>query len=384
MRKNLKKIDMPLLIAMTLLAAFGLLMVFSSSSVSAILRYNESTYFFFLKQLIFVIGSYFIGLFILFIPTQKYSKYKLPLALLGIVILAGLFIIGQTRNNANSWYDLGFFTLQPAEFAKTILIIVAACYYNLFSKKNIPSMLPYGIPLVYGFILVALVIAQPDFGSALIILALNCALFIAVPYVSKNIFKYYKVIIGALVLFIIGMILFGSDIINSSQMQRFIYSDPCSRYTEATGYQVCNSLIAISNGGMFGVGLGNSTQKYLYLPESHTDFIFPIIVEELGFVTGVLVLLLYAFILYRLLVIAKRAHNLRNSLIAYGAFVVIAVHIMINILGILAVIPLTGVPLPLLSYGGSSTLNFLILLFLSQRVSIESKTNEIKKHLKSL
>lgn len=127
----------------------------------------------------------------------------------------------------------------------------------------------------------------------------------------------------------------------------------------------------MNNGGLFGVGLGNSTQKYLYLPEAHTDFIFPIVVEELGSICGAIIILLYLFMLFRILKIAKQAKDLTGSLIAYGTFTVILLHLIINFGGILALIPLTGVPIPLLSYGGSATLNTLILIFLTLRVSVE-------------
>ena len=167
-------------------------------------------------------------------------------------------------------------------------------------------------------------------------------------------------------------------------MQRFEFRNPCSRYTEDTGYQVCNGFIAIHNGGLFGVGLGNSSQKYLYLPESHTDFIFPIIVEELGAIVGTLIIILYVVMLYRILKIAREGENLRLSILAYGVFLYLLFHILVNILGILALIPLTGVPLPLLSYGGSFTVNVVIMLFVVQRVTIENKTIKNKREIAGL
>ena len=150
------------------------------------------------------------------------------------------------------------------------------------------------------------------------------------------------------------------------------------------GYQLIQSLYSLGAGGLFGVGLGNSTQKYLYLPESHTDFIFPIIVEELGAIAGVVIILLYLVLLYRLLRIAKNSPNIVGSIIAYGTFLIILTHIFINFLGILALIPLTGVPVPFLSYGGSFTLNLIILIFLCERVAIESKDAKLKRELERI
>ena len=144
------------------------------------------------------------------------------------------------------------------------------------------------------------------------------------------------------------------------------------------------SLTGISNGGLSGVGLGQSTQKYMYLPESHTDFIFPIICEELGAVIGALVIIGYGFMLLRIYRIAKCADNLRTSLIAYGAFWYFALHILVNLLGVLALIPLTGVPLPFLSYGGSYTLNAILMIFCVERVAIENKKNRFNREMSKI
>ncbi len=385
MYNRLRKLDKPLLIATIILTILGLVMIYSSSSVSTILRYDVSSSHFFIRQLIFVIVTFFIGfLFIIHYPTKKYGKYAIPLALLCLFSLTLLFVLGETNNSSRSWFNLGLFSLQPSEFAKTIIIIFSAVYYNMLSKQNIKNIYPYLIPLALGILIATLVIMQPDFGSAVIILGITGMIFISVPVVNNNALKIIKILAVGAVILAAALLYFGTSILNSAQMQRFIFQDPCTRYTEETGYQVCNGMIAIKNGGLFGQGLGNSTQKYLYLPESHTDFIFPIIVEELGLIVGVGVILLYAFILFRMLKIAKGASNLRCSILAYGAFALFTLHILINILGILAVIPLTGVPLPILSYGGSSTVNFLIILFITQRVAIENKEAKTKRDMKKL
>ena len=153
---------------------------------------------------------------------------------------------------------------------------------------------------------------------------------------------------------------------------------------EDTGYQVCNGFIAFHNGGLFGVGLGNSSQKYLYLPEAHTDFIFPILVEELGLIVGILVIIGYGYILYRILKIAKAADSIRNAIICYETFIYILLHLLINFMGILALIPLTGVPLPFLSYGGSFNMNLIAILFVVERVAIENKQNAEKREMARL
>jgi len=135
--------------------------------------------------------------------------------------------------------------------------------------------------------------------------------------------------------------------------------------------------------GLFGVGIGNSTQKYLYLPESYTDFIFPVIVEELGLITGILILLIYGYIIFRILKLAKSTYTLTHGLICYGVAAYIFVHIFINLVGILGIMPLTGVPLPFLSYGGSYALSLTIALTLVQRVSVETYTLRQEERLKT-
>jgi len=284
-------------------------------------------------------------------------------------------------NNARSWFKLGPISLQPSEFAKSIIIIYLACSYFALEKKKNVSMSNILFPIAICMIIAFLIILQPDFGTALIILGIIFFIFISVPMVKKNIVKVMKYGIVGIAVGAIAILYSGTDILNSRQIERFKFRDPCTRYIESTGYQVCNGFIAIHNGGLFGVGLGNSSQKYLYLPESHTDFIFPIIVEEWGAIVGVLLIIGYVIMLYRILKIAREGENLRLSILAYGVFIYLLLHILINLLGVLALIPLTGVPLPLLSYGGSFTLNVVLMLFVVQRVNIENKILKNRREL---
>ena len=186
--------------------------------------------------------------------------------------------------------------------------------------------------------------------------------------------------IGVILVGIVGIIslyLFQPYFINkestSRQESRFAFTNPCSRSLAKTGYQVCNAYIAINNGGLFGRGFGQSTQKFLYLPEAYTDFVFPIVVEEIGLLGATGVLLAYLLLLFQILVIARNATNLQDSIIAFGTFSYILVHILINLAGVLALIPMTGIPLPFLSYGGSFLLNLFVLLGLTLRVSANNK-----------
>ena len=163
----------------------------------------------------------------------------------------------------------------------------------------------------------------------------------------------------------------GKSILRDRQLERFNIANPCDRILE-DGNQVCNCYIAMNNGGLTGVGLGNSTQKYLYLPEPYTDFIFAIIVEELGVVTGVFILIMYFIVLYRILLIGRKSPTNKGAILCYGVAIYIFLHIAVNLLGIMGLIPMTGVPLPFMSYGGSFTICLIAALTIVQRVSIEN------------
>lgn len=386
MKKTWNKIDKPLLFATVALCVIGLLMVFSSSSVAAVLRYEKTSIYFFIRQLAFFIVSFIAGLFVLKIETKYYKN----LAYIGIVGITALLILlliyGSVTNHVQSWFYIPGtgFAIQPAEFAKSILIVFMSCFYNKLIKTKNNNIYLYLIPLIIAGVIGFLIMMQPDFGSAFILLGIAFCIFISIPLEKSNLPKIMMILAGGAAILIITLFYSGTEILNSEQMSRFNFQNPCQRYQEKTGYQVCNGFIAINNGGLFGVGIGNSTQKYLYLPESHTDFIYAILVEELGLIFGIMVLGLYVLLLSRLLYIARHAYNIRNSVIAYGVFWYFTFHIIINLCGMLSIMPLTGVPLPLMSYGGSSTINFVIMLFVVQRISIENKTIKYNNELNRL
>ena len=321
--------------------------------------------------------------FVLRFPTSKYRTLA-PLGMVAIIIaLFGLFSYGIIINSAKSWYNLGFINIQPSEFCKTILIVYLAVYFEkIIMSKNI-TVMRIIFPFILALLACGLVAYQPELGTAIIIAGISGLIFLALPIETKEM-KNMKIgaVLTAIILFFV--IMFSGYALNAEQTSRLTFKAPCTRYTEKTGYQVCNGFIAISNGGLFGVGLGNSTQKYLYLPEAHTDFIFPIVVEELGALVGVLIIIGFLFILYRLLKIARASSTIRGSIIAYGTFAYILIHLLVNFMGILALIPLTGVPVPFLSYGGSFYINLIFLLFLNQRVMIETNNSKTKNLIRSI
>jgi len=371
-RKVFSKIDKPLFFAMLTFFIFGLIMIFSSSTIVSVVGFNKEPYNFFIKQALFLTVGLIAFFIILYIPTKNYKKLSKFLLFVIIIALGGLIVYGELTNNAKSWYYIGPFSIQPSEFAKTILIMYMGVYY-FEHKKELDNKNILFRPLLIVFLIFSLVFLQPDLGTAIIISAIAILTYFSLP-IEKSHKKYMLILLLIIALVVVGIYLVaGKKFLTTTQLNRFNYQEPCKRYTEDSGYQVCNGYIAINSGGLFGVGLGNSTQKYLYLPEAHTDFIFPIVIEELGAVTGVLVILGYIFILYRILKISQGCNNLRNSIMAYGVAIYIFCHIAVNLIGILGLGPMTGVPLPFLSYGGSFALNLMMAFGIVQRVAIENK-----------
>lgn len=384
MKKYLAKMDLLLLSLTIIYCVLGCIMIYSASSVLTVLSLGVPSTYYFFRQALIVGISLTISFFVLKIPTSKYKYLSYIGVVLIMVALIGLYLYGKSVKGAQGWYDLGFFNLQPAEFAKLIMIVFMGTYYNNLINNKEHNVIKYLIPIGIGVMIVGLILMQPDMGSAVIVALLIFLLFISLPInrFIKN--KCYKIFLGSIVIVLILAITIGPSLISNYQISRLNYRAPCTRYREQTGYQVCNGFIAIKNGGLFGLGFGNSTQKYLYLPEAHTDFIFPIICEELGVIVGAIIIIGYGIMLWRILLIAKKANNVRNSVIAYGTFIYLSLHILINLLGVLALVPLTGVPLPFLSYGGSFTINAIVLLFLCQRVAIESEDAKRKENIKNM
>lgn len=377
MKKLLSKIDKPLLIVTFIFFIFGLIMILSASSMESYMRYNFSPYHYFFRQTLFLLIGIIIFCFVIIFPTKNYKK--LDKFIIGIIILSliGLLAYGYTANNAASWYKIGPITIQPSEFAKLAIIIYMSVYYEK-NKDNLDNQWSIIKPIIVSLVIIGLVVIQPDMGTAVIIGLITLIMFYGAPINKKNRSIFNKIFLGGIIVVLLVLVTTGGKFLKDYQLERFNFLAPCERYQEDSGYQLCNSFIAFKNGRLNGQGIGGSTQKYLYLPESYTDFIFPIIVEEWGLIIGIIIICMYAFVLFRIIKIAREATNLRGSLICYGVFAYLLTHIMINLLGVMGLIPLTGVPLPFLSYGGSYAICLMIALGLVQRVAIESKKNKTK------
>lgn len=369
-KKIIKYIDKPLLVVSVLLFIIGLIMVFSASNVTAYMTHAVSPYNYFIKQGLFLLAGIVMSIVMLKFTTKAYGMFSWGLLIIIIISLLALLIIGEAKNKAVSWYDLGPISIQPSEFAKVITIVWLARYYEKNKKLTSygKSLFPLGICMIVAL----LIFVQPDLGTVIIYTAIVGIIFLAAPILKEIKMKTVFGLLGLVVFVGVVFLGAGESLLQKRQLERFDFRNPCDKLL-TTGNQVCNCYIAINNGGLTGVGLGNSTQKYLYLPEPYTDFIFAIIVEELGVISGIGIILLYMFLLYRILKIGRDSPTNRGALLCYGVAVYIFLHITINLLGIFGMMPMTGVPLPFMSYGGSFTICLIAALTIVQRVSVENK-----------
>ncbi|MBO6145381.1 MAG: FtsW/RodA/SpoVE family cell cycle protein [Bacilli bacterium] len=374
------KMDKSLLLLTIVMFVFGLFMILDASSMKSFLVYGENTKYF-SKQLITLVGALIVSIFVFCTPLKRYRRLIYLACAALIFMLIALLVAGLATNGSKSWFFIAGFGVQPSEFAKVVLILFTALYYQK-NIKRLDNIVVAAVPVTLGAIFTLLTLLQPDGGTGLILFFITVLLFYSSP-VSNEIKKKATILGLSIAVFgLLVMLITGKTPLSSMQQGRFNYKKPCTRYQEETGYQVCNGYIAINNGKLFSIQPGNSKQKYLYLPEAYTDFIFPIIVEDMGLITGVIAILIYAIIIIRILVISQRSCNLQNSIICYGVACYIALHVIINLTGVLGLLPLTGVPLPFLSYGGSFALTLAIGLALVQRVSIENYNFNQKKVLK--
>lgn len=376
MRRVIRDSDKLILFITIVLSLFGLFNIVTASSREAVINLEKSIYYYFYRHLLILVASLVATIIVMNMPLKKYYKF-IPLLFFGIIGLNVFLIVqGTTTRGASNWIDLGFFNLQPSEIAKPIMIIALSFYLEKFSKvltSNKVSHLKYLlIILSIGIPLILLVVLQKDLGTAIILAMIFTVIFLTSPILPHD--KFKTIFVGGVLLLVgvLGYIVIKGNPLTKAQLSRFDYRNPCSHYS-TTGYQICNAFIAINKGGAFGLGIGKSTQKYSYIPEPHTDMVFSIISEENGLVGGSLIFLCYTVLIYRILRLARITDTIKNRYICIGVATYIFMHIAINLGGLFGLIPLTGVPLPFLSYGGSFTLSLLISIALVQRVSIETK-----------
>jgi cell division protein FtsW len=379
-RNILKSYDYPLIIAIWMLAIFGLIMVYSSSMISAVTRFGVPSDYFFQKQKMWLIASAFCFFITTLVPYKVLANKKIVRAIFFVspFVLIAVALVGHTANNATSWFKFGFFSVQPAELVKLGLIVYLAAVFANKQKRLSEPIKGQLFPIYYTLWICFLIAIQPDFGTAMIVLFIASCIILSSGLSFRLLFKqllFFMML--AAVIAPIALPFVGDKIFSKERMSRIYgFLDPF-KYADDAGFQLVNSYLAIGLGGLKGVGLGKSIQKYGYLPESHTDFIMAVVAEELGLFGVAFVLLLLAFIVLRGLHIARKCNDAFGSLLAIGISSMIGIQTFINVGGVTGLIPITGVPLPLVSYGGSALILFMtslgVLVNISMFVKYESK-----------
>ena len=360
-----KKFDLVLFIAVIILIAFGLIMIYSASSIWAEYKFNDS--FKYVKQQgLFIIIGILLMIGISKIDYKLYYKKTNHILLVCLLLLILVLIpgIGSVRNGSRSWFGIGSFGIQPSEFAKLGLIIFTAKYLsnnNKFLKSITKGVFPI---LIVLFTIFGLIMLQPDFGTGMIIVvSILAMLFIA----GVNV----KFFIGLGAIGVVGIV--GLIMIAPYRMDRITsFIDPW-KDPLGTGFQIIQSLYAIGPGGLLGQGFLNSRQKQFYLPEPQTDFIFSIISEEFGVLGVIIVCGLFLIVLSRGIKIALNAKDDFSKYLAFGMIFQIIVQTIMNLMVVIGLIPVTGVTLPFLSYGGSSLLITLISIGILLNISRYNK-----------
>lgn len=338
--------DYLLLSVIFVLLMIGLVMVYSSSNIWAEYKYADSL-FFIKRQLIFASLGVVAMLFIMNIPYPIWKKYAKILLLICFILLIIVKIpgIGIVRGGAQSWIGIGAFSIQPSEFMKLGLIIFLASYLSSH-QKYITSFKKGFLPTIsLVFFAFGLIMLQPDLGTG-VVLVLTCILMIYIA--GARLFHFFGLSIIGLAGFVF---LIMSAPYRIKRITAFLdpWEDPLGN-----GFQIIQSLYAIGPGGLMGIGLGKSLQKYFYLPEPQTDFIFAILGEELGFIGGTVVIGLFFILFWRGIKIALEAPDQFGRFTAFGIIAMLIIQVMINISVVIGLIPVTGITLPFLSYGGSS------------------------------
>lgn len=334
-----KQMDLPLLLTTGILVLFGLLMVYDSSVIQGINDFKDGLYYI-RQQLVWVAAGAFSMFFFAGFDYKKFKFLAIPLLLFSLVLLLAVFIpgFGVSGGGAHRWLRFAGITLQPAEIIKLTSVIYLAV---LFEKKV--KVLPFLI-LVVGVSLITAVL-QKDLGSTAVFVITTAVVYFA----AGGSILHFIVAIPAVIL-ALGVLIFTSTY-RSKRILAFL--DPFSDIQGFT-YHISQVLIALGSGGLFGLGLGHSRQKFEYIPEANTDSIFAIIGEELGFAGGVFVIVLFAIILNRGFKIAQRCTDNFGKILALGLTSWLGIQAIINLSSMTALLPLTGVPLPFISYGGSA------------------------------
>ncbi|HCJ45393.1 MAG: rod shape-determining protein RodA [Candidatus Moranbacteria bacterium CG_4_10_14_3_um_filter_41_65] len=332
------KLDFVLLSAVFLLLGVSLLTLYSISSVSGV--------DYFLKQSIFIVFGIAVMMFITFLDYRHIRKYSTLLYFSMLFVLLAVLFFGRTVNGTAGWVSFGLFQVQPVEFSKVVLIIFLASFISK-KKSELGEWARVIVSFVLSITLIFLVLKQPDLGSSLVLGAIWVSMILSSGLRMKHL----------IVLTILGLTLtLGSWFVladyQKDRINTFLHPELDPR---GSGYNVLQAIVAVGSGGITGKGVGHGSQSQLnFLPEKHTDFIFAVISEELGLIGAFFVVSVYGIILYRIKRIGEMASDNFGYLVSVGIFTMLFVQIIINVGMNIGLMPVTGIPAPFLSYGGSS------------------------------
>ncbi|NBG88519.1 putative lipid II flippase FtsW [Isachenkonia alkalipeptolytica] len=361
-----KATDLTIVFAVASLVTIGIIMVFSASYTYSLVQYNDGLHYLKRMGMWTVLGS--LGMFmaskIKYIVWKRWSKFILVVSLVALLLL--FTPLGITVKGATRWLGVGPIRIMPSEIAKLgIIIYLAASIENKGEgiRNFFTGVLPY---LVLGGVFFYL-IDQHDFSTAIVVIAI----MITMVFIGGMKISHFALLSGVVfsgIGYMLYQLVFVAERASYRTDRLMTFVDPWA-YAQGDGYQIIQSLYALGAGGILGKGLGKSVQKHLYLPEAHNDFIFSIIGEELGFIGGLFVMLLFMLLIWKGIKIAMNAPDLFGTLVATGIVTMIAVQVIINIAVATSSMPVTGMPLPFISYGGSSLLIFMTAMGIMINIS---------------
>lgn len=360
-KKLLKNVDYLIYIIVFAIFGIGIVGLYSASQGAG--GDVEKVY----KQVYFFIAGLVISIILIFIDYKNYKKISIPIYIITIILLIGVLFTHAT-NGATSWFKIGSLSLQPGEFAKITVILIVATFVS-FSKEsgNFNKFKNIVLSLIIVALPILLIIIQPDYGTAIVIVLISFAILF-----SADIKKRYIWSVLIIAVIIIPILYF--FILPEHAKQRInVYLNPESD-SKGAGYNIIQSKLAVGSGQLTGMGVLNGNQTQLgMLPMKMTDFIFPVISEEMGFVASVSLVVLYCALLYRIIRIARNTKDEFARLICVGVFTLIFVHFVQNVGMCIGLLPITGIPLPFISYGGSSMLTNFIAIGLVESIRAHKK-----------
>ncbi len=357
----IKHIDYTLIFLVLALCLLGLLVIYSTTHTEII---NEETIQFTKRQLLYILVGLFLCFIVATIDYHQLEKIAIPIYILSIIMLVYVLLFGKTTGGARRWINVAGFDFQPSEFAKIALIIFLADFLSR-QKDKLSNFLYFLLPFLFTGMLMLLITKQPDLGTAIVFLAI--VLFMI--YVAGIEWKYILMI--SLLLVASFPVLW--SFLKDYQRKRIIFFLNPELDPLGAGYNIIQSKVAIGSGGLLGQGLFSGIQSQLkFLPAQHTDFVFAVIGEELGFLGALLLLSLFILLLWKGIKIAQEAPDLLGTFLATGVVAFMFFHIFINIGMVMGLVPATGLPLPFISYGGTFMITNFIGIGLLLNIHLRS------------